>query len=185
MILLKHSPSSAAVVTKLPRWRLAQLIALLREADRHRGALAYQLYEELMQQVAGADPEEPWAYTPHGKPYLAKQPHLHFNISHCEAVVACALSDRPVGIDVESVGDTLDEELMRHVCHESECEHILAAESPRHAFTALWTRKESYVKYLGTGLDDDLKSLLLGTLPCEIETRVEKNFCMSICTSRH
>ena len=39
----------------------------------------------------------------HGKPYLRDYPGIHFNISHCEGLVACAFSDTETGVDVERI----------------------------------------------------------------------------------
>ena len=43
------------------------------------------------------------ARTPLGKPYFPQYPHLHINWSHSGSLVLCALSDSPVGVDVEWV----------------------------------------------------------------------------------
>ena len=37
-----------------------------------------------------------------GKPYLVDHTGVFFNISHCQKAIAVAVSDKPVGIDVES-----------------------------------------------------------------------------------
>ncbi|MDR2707836.1 MAG: hypothetical protein LBB87_03710 [Nitrososphaerota archaeon] len=36
-----------------------------------------------------------------GKPFLANNSHIHYNISHTNHYVACVISDVPVGIDIE------------------------------------------------------------------------------------
>ncbi|MBQ8184617.1 MAG: 4'-phosphopantetheinyl transferase superfamily protein [Lachnospiraceae bacterium] len=89
-----------------------------------------------------------------GKPYFPDYPQLHFNLSHTRGCVCCALSDSPVGVDVE---------LRRHMKYE---ERIVGKFSPREQkaweetpkgrreklFFQLWVLKESYVKALGRGL---------------------------------
>ncbi len=42
-----------------------------------------------------------------GKPFFPERPQLHFNLSHCNAALACALDSTPVGVDVESYGHLL------------------------------------------------------------------------------
>ena len=89
----------------------------------------------------------------HGKPRLAGQPNLHFNLSHAGPWVLCALHDRPVGIDVEEerrqgplpTDLVMTPEELRH--HET-----LAPAQARAHFFRLWTLKESLLKALGTGL---------------------------------
>lgn len=42
-----------------------------------------------------------FTYTEHGKPYLPDYSDVHFNISHSEKYVVCAVSDKPVGVDIQ------------------------------------------------------------------------------------
>lgn len=39
----------------------------------------------------------------HGKPYLKDYPNFHFNLSHTRNVITVAISDKPVGVDIEKV----------------------------------------------------------------------------------
>ncbi|MDE6105574.1 MAG: 4'-phosphopantetheinyl transferase superfamily protein [Bacteroidales bacterium] len=87
-----------------------------------------------------------------GKPYFKSHPDIHFNISHCDKAVVCALSDSVVGVDVEAIRP-FDREMAEYVSAPEELEAILASTDPALAFTLLWTRKESYSKLTGQGLD--------------------------------
>ncbi|MBV6455625.1 MAG: hypothetical protein LMBGKNDO_00501 [Bacteroidales bacterium] len=94
-----------------------------------------------------------FAYGPCNKPFLANYPGIHFNISHCEGTVVCALSNTPVGIDIEKV-IPYDDDLARYICNTSEYQWINAApEEKSLRLTEMWTRKESGVKCSGTGID--------------------------------
>ena len=73
--------------------------------------------------------------------------------------VACVVSDRPVGIDVESVRE-YKESLARYTMSDAELEQILSAERPDAAFIRLWTMKEAALKLIGTGISNDLKTVL-------------------------
>ena len=86
-----------------------------------------------------------------GKPVLANAPNIHFNLSHSGTIAACAVSDRPVGVDVETLQDA-DPGVVAMCFQPIEQEWINNANDRRRAFTRLWTRKESYLKLLGTGL---------------------------------
>src|SRR5690554_253809 len=44
-----------------------------------------------------------FAAGPNGKPYIDNEDNFHFNISHSGDWVVCAVSYRPVGIDVERI----------------------------------------------------------------------------------
>lgn len=86
-----------------------------------------------------------------GKPYLSSHPHIHFNLSHCDAGVACGISDTPIGIDVETVRQ-IDDYVVRRVCSASEQEILKHSENTELEFTVMWTLKESWVKAIGDGL---------------------------------
>ena len=45
-----------------------------------------------------------WEYNEHGKPSFHLSPltsHLYFSLSHCKQGIAVAVSDQPVGIDID------------------------------------------------------------------------------------
>lgn len=90
-----------------------------------------------------------------GKYELANH-KLHFNISHAGQYVICAISDSPVGIDIEQK-QYRDFSLFQSVWTEKE-KKLFQIDSLED-FYFLWTAKESYVKWLGTGLATDLKSI--------------------------
>lgn len=108
------------------------------------------------------------AYTKLGKPYLLGYPDIHFSISHSGDYIACAVFESKVGIDIEWVGE-YKEKLARRVCSKSELEQIEKAKDKALEFTKLWTKKEAYLKFLGTGIQtfnfknvlDDMKNNIL------------------------
>lgn len=63
-----------------------------REAERN--ALSILLQEALGEGVA-------LEYLPDGRPVLSSHPETHISISHTEGLVMLALSDKPIGVDVE------------------------------------------------------------------------------------
>ena len=100
-----------------------------------------------------------FCYNEHGKPFLAAHPGVHFSISHCKEAVGCLVSDRPCGLDVEHIRKA-KEELVRHTMSPRETDAIFSASFPDIAFTRLWTQKEAVLKLKGTGIVDDLHSVL-------------------------
>ncbi len=88
-----------------------------------------------------------------GKPFLADQPGLHFSLSHSGHYAACALSPRPVGVDIEKFRK-ISEALIRRACTPREQAALSALDGParQSRFLRLWTAKESYMKLLGDGL---------------------------------
>lgn len=126
------------------------------------------------------------AYGEHQKPYLLNQPHLQFNLSHSGTVAVCAVAGMPVGVDVEKL-HPFDGGVARHCFQDSEMCWLHEQEDEGHAFTQLWTRKESYLKLLGTGLSMSAKSFSvlcddaydLGVSFCETEL---KGHLVCVCT---
>lgn len=89
----------------------------------------------------------------HGKPAFEQYPELHFNISHSGTLVACAIGEVPVGVDVQTIV-TECESLINYTMSESEKAKLQAMSDldKNVYFTQLWTLKESYSKATGTGL---------------------------------
>jgi len=88
----------------------------------------------------------------YGKPYPANAPGIHFNISHSGDIVVCALSDAPVGVDIE-VFRAVKPGVAKRFFSDDENEFIsLGGINPDMAFFKIWTMKESYVKWEGRGL---------------------------------
>ncbi|HEX8867653.1 MAG TPA: 4'-phosphopantetheinyl transferase superfamily protein [Lentzea sp.] len=91
-----------------------------------------------------------------GKPHAPGLPDFHFNVSHSGALVAAAVDDAPIGVDVQHVG-TASPEVGRRYFHPDELPRVGGPE----AFHTLWALKESYVKQTGRGLATRLSSFLV------------------------
>ena len=91
------------------------------------------------------------ARTPLGKPYFPQYPHLHINWSHSGSLVLCALSDSPVGVDVEWVRPRAAT-LPRYALTPEEYDAFQHQGGDWSAFYGLWTKKEAWCKYTGQGL---------------------------------
>lgn len=84
-----------------------------------------------------------------GKPALAGGPA--FSLSHSGGRVLCALSDRPVGADVQQLRP-YNPALARRFFTAEEGTWLEAQRERDLAFTLLWSLKESYVKLLSGGI---------------------------------
>lgn len=104
-------------------------------------------------------------YTRLGMPVLTPRsghPAVCFNVSHSYdlALIAVAL-DQPVGIDIEKIRNDIDHQgLSKRFFSENEYRNIMEyqGQDRLRAFFATWTRKESIVKAMGTGIASGLKS---------------------------
>ena len=148
-----------AALPLLSAQRREQALKFSHELGRKTCAAAYLLLREGLRREYGIEEPPLFGYEPHGKPFLADHPDIHFNMSHCREAVLCVLSDRPVGADVESIGRHKDS-LAAYTMSEAEREAIAASQRPDVEFTRLWTMKEALLKLTGEGLRSDMKSVL-------------------------
>ncbi|MDO4948628.1 MAG: 4'-phosphopantetheinyl transferase superfamily protein [Bacteroidales bacterium] len=96
---------------------------------------------------------------PYGKPSLLGHADVHFNLSHCQHGIAVVVHNRPVGIDIECF-HTAEQALLERTMNEQEQRLIAQDNRPDEAFTAMWTKKEAVLKLKGTGIVDDLHTVL-------------------------
>lgn len=144
-------------------------------------------YEMLLQLLRTDYPVE-FEYSSHGKPYISKHilqslqtPYSFFSISHCQQAVAVAVSGSKIGIDVESRTRRISDGLAESVMNESEQQYIARHPEPDTPFIELWTKKEAVLKQRGTGIIDDMRSVLTGSE--QIETYIFDTYIMSICSA--
>ena len=140
----------AAWHQKMPPERRQKTDRFRFEKDRRLSLGAGILLQHALSQ-AGIG-ENTLSYGENGKPYLTGRSDLCFNLSHSGQIAACAVSDRPVGIDIEEKR-YFDEKLIQYVFLEPEITWIETHfEDADVGYTALWTMKESLMKYWGTGI---------------------------------
>ena len=72
----------------------------------------------------------------HGKPSIVGHPNIFFNLSHCKEAVICAVSDQPVGVDVEGIRE-YKESLVDYTMNDEEIAQIHSAEDPAAAASAM------------------------------------------------
>lgn len=121
---------------------------------RREDALRCVAADALLHYVLGCE-DVPVARTPEGKPYLPDMPDFHFNLTHSGDYVAIAYGSSPVGIDIEKIRpDGIRPGIAQRFFTPSEQAFAVTPEK----FFQIWSMKESYLKYLGTGLAYPLQS---------------------------
>lgn len=93
----------------------------------------------------------------HGKPTVEG---ICFNLSHSGNCVICAVSEKPVGCDIEQIKEAPKQMESRVFSPEEiRCLEQLSSEAYNREFFRLWTRKESYLKMKGIGIRVSLQTL--------------------------
>lgn len=104
-----------------------------------------------------------------GKPVLRSHPEIHFSIAHSGSCSAVAISDEEIGLDAELIA-CAPMKVMKRAFSPEETKQILTSEDANLEFYRIWTRKEAYGKYLGSGISNDL--LKTNTLSEEHDGRI-------------
>ena len=88
-----------------------------------------------------------------------REENTNYNLSHSGDYVICAVSNRPIGCDIEKIKEAPVKVAERYFA-KSEAEYLksLDAETQDEEFFRLWTIKESYTKMNGRGLSMGLKT---------------------------
>jgi len=124
----------------------------------------------------------------YGKPSLAGMSDFSYNISHSGkwVVIAYGEIETEIGLDIEEIN--FDQgDLPIHAFTRIEQAYITAVFDEKERvrrFTQLWTLKESYVKYIGTGLSTDLDSFsVLMREPIKVQdgSRVQEDIHLKHC----
>ncbi len=171
------------LILKLPAWRKDKVLSYKREIDRKLSSIAYILLSNILKREYNIDLIQQWSYNENGKPYLKEYPNIHFNISHSPSGVVCAVNNNPIGVDIESIRN-FDLSVAKYISNAQELEHILNSTNSPLEFIKLWTKKESYLKLIGTGLDDNLKNILSSAdnnVIFHITIAEDKSYVVTIC----
>lgn len=135
-------------------------IRSMRNPDaQRRSATGALLLAHALQQGFGLciAPQDFAAPGPQGKPALRTAP-VCFSLSHSGALVLCAVADTPVGVDVQQ-RRPVSQALARRVLSPAAYRSFCTAPDAASFFCQTWALKESYCKYTGRGLAQDLHAL--------------------------
>lgn len=145
---ITHLPEQELELLNLPKERV-QKIERQQNAEKKRQTLGAGLLLKDVLEKHGISQTEV-RFGQYGKPEADR---LCFNLSHSGNLVVCAVSDKPVGCDVEKVRKAPKGIAKRYFC-ENEYMYLETLEEAKYdtEFFRLWTMKESYVKMTGEGL---------------------------------
>jgi 4'-phosphopantetheinyl transferase len=148
---------------------LARADRLHFERDRRRFIVARGVLRRLLGAYVQQPPDQIiFNYNAYGKPISSGS--VHFNVAHSHELALFAFTtEAPVGIDVEylqrvvSDRDRLAERFFAP--EENEVYRALPEAEKSAAFLRCWTRKEAYIKAIGTGLSHPLDRFVVSLAP--------------------
>ena len=119
-----------------------------------------------------------------GKPFIKGREALFISASHSGEYFVCAISDAPVGIDVQEEREGRLSRISKRYFSAEEQAYV--KERGEAGFFSLWTRKEAYAKYTGRGLEEIMKGTsVLGREDVDfVDFQIEKGIYCSCCVKR-
>ena len=171
-----------AALGEISAQRREQALKFRHEQGQRLCVLAYQLLKQGLREAYGITENPVFEYNEHGKPSIVGHPEIYFNLSHCMEAAVCVISDHPVGIDVESIREYKDS-LVRYTMNDAEIQQIESAENPASAFIRFWTMKEATMKLIGTGISNDMKTVI-DTQRYHYTTVEKDSYIYTVCENR-
>ncbi len=149
----------------LSAYRTAKINQYQTMADRARclgaGVLLREALREYLKDTPAFSSETNWAKLCEettnqetNRPYLVAYPGFHYSISHSGKYVICAVSDMPIGADIQEYKEISVSVIDRVLCADEKeiYERIPSAAEKQRTFFEIWSAHESYVKMTGEGM---------------------------------
>lgn len=168
-------PPAADELGILSEMERARAARFMRDTDRNRFFHSHVATRRILGEALGVAPAAiQFGAGKSGKPLLASpgDSGFEFNLSDSGDLALLALSRLgPVGVDVERVRPLTDMEAIAesHFAEEERAALLALPEGERlDGFYRLWTRKEAYIKALGTGLGHALDRFAVTIDPAHV-----------------
>ena len=141
----------------------------------------YFIKKELSKQLKKPISEIEFKYNAHNKPYIDNA--FYFNISHSGKYIILAISNLPIGVDIESF-KKINPKLINRIATKEDIESFDNRNYDLE-FLKLWTLKEAYFKFIGTGITN-LKAVTKNQIysRCNVLTTINENFVLTIIKGR-
>ena len=162
-----------AFLSKVSPARREKTLRLSKDDDKRRSLGA----EMLLIKAAGRDD---YVLSKNEKPYFPDN-EVFFSLAHCGDYAVCAVSDVPVGVDIELPRGG-GARLAKRFFQPDEAALVYAADDPDREFCRLWTLKESYIKYADLRLGDVRSfSVVSGAEGCSFSSASYGEYLISCC----
>ena len=143
---------------------------LVDDIDRRRHTAGRGRLREILSSYAGVAPADvSFRYGERGKPYLANGRPTFFNLTHSAHLAAVAVSpDLELGVDIERLRGVRPDLPKRYFSDEEAAAlSALHGDAWQATFFRCWTRKEAFIKAIGLGMRQPLKSFSVSLLEDE------------------
>jgi 4'-phosphopantetheinyl transferase len=145
------------------------------ERDRQHFTATRALLRTLLATYVGAEPADlVFRYSEKEKPSLdpqASHDPVEFNVSHSGTAALLAFArGRALGVDIEIIREDFDPAALAHRFFSKHEQSQLAALDPSEKYSGFfrcWTRKEAYIKAVGTGLSLPLDQFDVSLRPAD------------------
>ncbi|MDM0105326.1 4'-phosphopantetheinyl transferase superfamily protein [Variovorax sp. J22R24] len=169
------APQAVAALSEA-EWERARRFVFKR--DRNRFVAAHAALRETLSAQCGIPASMlDFALGPFGKPTLAEDIGLRFNLSHSQSLALIAVCENAeVGVDIELLRPMPDAWALADNHFSAAERRALAALPPEErdrGFLCCWTRKEACLKATGLGLSVDTRSFEVGVLPNVREVKID------------
>lgn len=126
----------------------------------------------------------------YGKPFIKGSEAFCFNVAHSYDFVTGVFDNEDVGVDIEAI-QGLNIDIAKSFCTDNEYNSILQQDKNKilESIISIWVLKESYMKYLGTGLSESIQSFDVITkenIPPNVMLHKKKNnnYILGICSKK-
>lgn len=149
----------------MPEWFTERLMQIIEEPPvnyrRHEDQLRHQMGLFMASTIVNHEQIRPLTVSRniYGKPYFKEFPRFQFNISHSGKYVACAVSEKAIGVDIQELTD-IDRNSWHLFMSKRELHNCSSAEQA----LFLWSAKEAVSKCLGYGFMKPPSDLVLSDL---------------------
>ena len=157
---------------------------------RHTEDKVLSLYGELMIKMGLAqelglksDDELKFDFNEYGKPYCHVYNHMKFNLSHTRTcIIVCFSKNREVGVDVERLSNP-PYEIMDLCFHKNEIDYVNNSKiSKIRSFFEIWTKKEAFLKWKGTGMVSNLDTIDTRSMDKNFYSYISEDYFCTVCS---
>lgn len=158
--------------------RLSNYWSILNEVERERASkyrfdndrdcfvIARGVLRKLLGNYLNMSPEAiNFKFGKYGKPFLIASNGIEFNVSHSgDTIVLGFIKDDIIGVDVEFTKRKIEiNKIVEHFFSDEEIAALFSLDKSYHtqAFYNCWTRKEAFIKALGSGLSFPLDQFVV------------------------